>query len=136
MSFPRADLGAGGASQAGGEPAGVLIFVIEGREYALPLEAIAEVIDDRAPTTVPGARPDILGILPWRGRMVTILDGRARLGLPTRDPEAGARLIIVRHEGEWTALLVDRVSRVQGLAGGCDDGVLLLEPAILLQEER
>lgn len=114
----------------------MLIFVLEGREYALPLEAIVEVAGYRVPTTVPGARPDILGILPWRGRMVTILDGRARLGLPAGRDEAHARLIVLRDEGEWMALLVDGVSRVQARAGEDHAGVRLLEPAVFLQEGR
>ncbi len=136
MSVLPSDVGVPGSLPPGPDLARVLIFVLEGREYALPLEAIVEVVGYRKPTTVPGAGSDILGILPWRGRMVTIVDGRARLGLPAGRDEARARLIMLRDEGEWMALLVDGVSRVEALAGGERDGVLLLEPAVFLQEKR
>src|SRR5260221_185375 len=46
----------------------MLIFLIDGREYALPIDAVVEVAGYRPPTAVPGAGPGVLGVLTRRGR--------------------------------------------------------------------
>jgi purine-binding chemotaxis protein CheW len=68
-------------------------------------------------TPVPGARPEIAGVLNLRGRIVTAIDARRRLGLPPR-PEGhkGMMAVGVEHEGEAFGVLVDQVGEVLRLA--------------------
>ena len=89
-----------------------LAFLADGREYALPIGRLVEVIRYRAPTRIPGAGEAIEGILPHRGRMVTLVDLRRRLGLPPRPSGAGAHVIVAAVDGEWHGLVVDAVVRV------------------------
>jgi len=91
-----------------------LAFVADGKEFALPIGELVEVIRYRTPTMVPGVSPAVEGILPHRGRMVTLVDLRRSLGLTPRTPGAGARVIIAASGGEWHGVVVDDVVRVVG----------------------
>lgn len=90
----------------------LLIFAIGGQEFAVPIEPIVEIVRHRPPTPVPGADPSVEGILPLRGRMVTVIDARRRLGLGGRERSGGAQVIVMDDAGEWVGLVVDAVARV------------------------
>jgi purine-binding chemotaxis protein CheW len=105
----------------------VLVFKIGGQEFALPIESIVEIARFRPPTPVPGARRGILGIVPLRGKMVTVIDGRARVGLevdPAWRPES---IIVLRDAGEFMGLAVGAVVRVAHNAPADGQGL----PAVL-----
>jgi purine-binding chemotaxis protein CheW len=61
---------------------------------------------------VPRADPTVHGILSLRGRIITVLDGRLRLGLAAPAPDAASRIIVVRDGGESVGILVDEVIEV------------------------
>ncbi len=93
-----------------------LSFELEGQLYAAPLAQVSEVIRLGEVTPVPGAAPDLLGVRHLRGRIVPVLDGRARLGL---SPAAGApqsagqeRVVVLHHAGHWVGLRVDAVGEL------------------------
>jgi purine-binding chemotaxis protein CheW len=90
----------------------ILVFTLEGQEYGVPLDSVVEIIRHRAATPVPGASPTIEGILPFRGRMVTLFCGRRRLGLEERPSGSSGRVIILDDDGELVGLIVDSVARV------------------------
>lgn len=90
----------------------ILVFALEGREFGIPLEGVVEIIRYRPATPVPGADESIEGILPFRGRMVTLFDARRRLALTKRPFHDPARIIVI-HDGEdLVGLVVDSVTRV------------------------
>ncbi|PYS96783.1 MAG: hypothetical protein DMF50_03305 [Acidobacteria bacterium] len=99
------------------EPDRLLTFAIAGRAFAVDLASIVEVIRYRPPTPVPGADPGVEGILPLRGRMVTVIDARRRLALPARETASPAQVIVVREDGELVGLVVDAVTGVAAAAG-------------------
>jgi purine-binding chemotaxis protein CheW len=100
-------------------PERLLVFTIGGDPFAIPLGRVVEIVRHRRPTPVPGADPSVEGILPLRGRMVTLLDTRRRLGLPPRGETPGAaRVIVVEDRGELVGLVVDAVARVGSEAEG------------------
>ncbi len=94
----------------------LLIFAIGGQEFAIPIEPIVEIVRHRPPTPVPGADPSVEGILPLRGRMVTVIDGRRRLGLDDHERAGRAQVIVMEDAGEWVGLVVDAVARVAAVA--------------------
>jgi purine-binding chemotaxis protein CheW len=63
-------------------------------------------------TRVPLAPPEIAGVLNLRGRIVTLIDMRCRLGLGARDDNAAAMAIGVESRGESYGLLIDSVGEV------------------------
>ena len=88
-----------------------LSFRLGGQLYAAPLSQVSEVIRDGELTPVPGAAADLLGIRHLRGRIVPVLDGRHRLGLPEASDmdEAQVRLIMLSHGPHLVGLRVDAV---------------------------
>jgi len=81
----------------------------------IPVLAVRDVLAARNITRIPLAPAEIAGSLNLRGRIVTAIDLRRRLGLPP--PEAASRMAVVTEQGgELYALLVDQVSEVLSLA--------------------
>jgi len=63
-------------------------------------------------TRVPLAPPEIAGVLNMRGRIVTLIDLRRRLGLPDRAESGPVMAIGVESRGESYGLLIDAVGEV------------------------
>jgi purine-binding chemotaxis protein CheW len=83
--------------------------------FGLPISRVQDVfIPDRL-TLVPLAPPQIAGVLNLRGRIVTAIDMRRRLGLPPRDGTTPAIAVGIELKGESYGLLVDAVGEVMKL---------------------
>ena len=94
-------------------PSHWLTFQLDGQNYAAPLAQVSEVIRMGEVTPVPGAAGDLLGIRHLRGRVVPVLDGRRRLGLPPRDADDGrVRVVMLSHASHWIGLRVDAVGEL------------------------
>lgn len=106
--------GAVGEHQAmEGVPPRLLLFRVADREYAFSLGPVVEVGPYAAPTPVPWSDPAVEGIVPRRGRMLTVVDARVRLGLPARAAGSCAQLIVVdTGEGGAYGLTVDAVEGI------------------------
>ncbi|SEJ08921.1 chemotaxis protein CheW [Frateuria terrea] len=90
-----------------------LTFQLDGQAYAAPLVQVSEVIRVGEVTPVPGAASDLLGVRHLRGRVVPVLDGRRRLGLPPRDGEDdGVRVVMLSHAAHLVGLRVDGVGEL------------------------
>ena len=59
--------------------------VIGDQLFGLPISRVQDVFMPDRLTRVPLAPPEIAGVLNLRGRIVTTIDMRRRLGLPPRD---------------------------------------------------
>ncbi|MGP1667146.1 MAG: chemotaxis protein CheW [Rhodanobacter sp.] len=96
-----------------------LSFHIGEQLYAAPLAEVSEVIRIGELTPVPGVAADVLGVRHLRGRIVPVLDGRMRLGLPALpalDPEH-ARVVMLAHEAHLIGLRVDSVGELLNTEG-------------------
>lgn len=77
--------------------------------------AVLQVQDVLAPqqiTPIPLAPPEVAGSLNLRGRIVTAIDLRIRMGLPRREEGAHTMSIVVEHKNELYSLIVDDVGEV------------------------
>ena len=96
---------------AGDAPVFVTLSVA-GQLCGVPVQAVRDVLGEQTITRIPLAPPEIAGSLNLRGRIVTAIDLRRRLGLPAA-PAGAARMSVVAEQGnELYALLVDQVSEV------------------------
>ncbi|WP_199096936.1 chemotaxis protein CheW [Dyella sp. ASV21] len=88
-----------------------LSFRLGGQLYAAPLTQVSEVIRDGELTPVPGAASDLLGIRHLRGRIVPVLDGRHRLGMPVErgGDSSQVRLVMLSHGVHLVGLRVDAI---------------------------
>jgi purine-binding chemotaxis protein CheW len=89
-------------------------FNIAGQLFGLPVLGVQDILSATRITPVPLAPPEIAGSLNLRGRIVTAIDVRLRLGLPAKDRQ-GQMSIVAEHEGELYSLMVDSVGEVLAL---------------------
>lgn len=88
------------------------VFTVADLNLAVDVTAIDEVLAAGPVTPVPLAAPGVTGLLNLRGEIATVVDARARLGLPPRPPatdggETHGVHVVIRRDGEALALHVD-----------------------------
>ncbi len=93
----------------------LLAVTVAGRAFGLPVRPVRDVLAPRPVTPVPLAPPAVAGVLNLRGRIVTAIDLRRRLGLPVWAPPGRAMSVVVEHDGELYGLIVDAVGEVLSL---------------------
>lgn len=89
----------------------VTVFVGE-TMFGLTIDRVHDVFVPAGITPVPLAPREIVGLLNLRGRVVTALCLRRRLGLPGREAGAAEMAIGLEQAGETFALIVDGVGEV------------------------
>jgi purine-binding chemotaxis protein CheW len=96
---------------------------ISGQLFGIPITRVHDVFEAERITHVPLAPSEISGVLNLRGRVVTALDMRKRLGLPPRENITKQMAIGIDHDGEAYGLLVDSMGEVLKLAPDALDAV-------------
>src|SRR5713226_2386060 len=89
---------------------------IGGHLFGLPIQQVQDVFMPDRLTRVPLAPPEIAGVLNLRGRIVTAVDLRRRLGIPPRTDGRPAMAVGIELKGESYGLLIDSVGEVMKLA--------------------
>jgi purine-binding chemotaxis protein CheW len=84
--------------------------------FGIPVLQVQDVLGNQRITRIPLAPPEVAGSLNLRGRIVTAIDVRMRLGLPGRDRDKPGMSIVVDHRGELYSLMVDGVGEVLSLS--------------------
>jgi len=90
-----------------------LTLTVAGQLCGVPVLAVRDVLGPQAITRIPLAPPEVAGSLNLRGRIVTAIDLRLRLGLPPRgEAQSGPMSVVVDRDGELYSLLADEVGEV------------------------
>lgn len=89
-----------------------VVFAVGGGEYALPAAEVAQMESYVGATPTPGARPYVAGVIQVRGRVVPVVDLRARFGLPPAALTLDSRVVVVQRGEREVALLTDRAREV------------------------
>ena len=101
-----------------------LAFRMAEELYAVPISYVKEILKPPPLTPVPRANGDVLGVVSVRGRIVTVIDLRRRMGLPQGPATRRSRVLLAEVEvelggtGERVGLYVDEVLSVYRLAEG------------------
>jgi chemotaxis signal transduction protein len=101
-----------------GQGLSVLVFGLGSERYAVELPRLLEVISRPRYAAVPGAGPELAGVLSVRGEIHPIWDLARLLGLPDLPAESAEHVLLVR-----------RKPRPFGLRTGPVEGVRELQPA-------
>jgi purine-binding chemotaxis protein CheW len=107
----RAPIVALGRSPAEAAEEVFLTLTVAGQLCGVPVLTVRDVLGVQTITRIPLAPAEVAGSLNLRGRIVTAIDLRHRLGLPPREA-AGAMSVVVEREGELYSLLADEVGEV------------------------
>jgi purine-binding chemotaxis protein CheW len=106
-----------------------LTLTVAGQSCAVPVLMVRDVLGPQAITRIPLAPPEIAGSLNLRGRIVTAVDLRLRLGLPPREAGPAPMSVVVEQAGELYSLQVDEVGEVVPLpAEGFEPNPPTLDP--------
>ena len=106
---------ASGTKVGSGDNRDYVTMSIGGQLFGIPVLKVQDVLGTQTITRVPLAPVEVAGSLNLRGRIVTAVDVRLRLGLPKRDADKAAMSVVVEHENELYSLLVDSVGEVLSL---------------------
>jgi purine-binding chemotaxis protein CheW len=114
IADPRRD------KSGGGREAGDFVsVVIGGQLFGIPVLEVRDVLASQRITRVPLAPAEVAGSLNLRGRIVTAIDIRTRLGLVEPEDETAGKprmSVVVDHGGELYSLMVDSVGEVLSLS--------------------
>lgn len=84
---------------------------VDNQLLGIPVERVRDVLKVGKVAHIPLARSEISGSMNLRGRIVTVVDMRTRLGLPSNGNNA-SMFVVVEHKGEFYSLRVDSVGDV------------------------
>lgn len=87
-------------------------FNLDGETYCIDVMKVQEVLRYTDIAPVPGAPAYVLGIINLRGKVVTVIDTRARFGLTEDEITYNTRIVIVEANQNIVGILVDSVSEV------------------------
>ncbi len=85
---------------------------VGGQLFGLPIGDVQDVFIPGRLTAVPTAPAEFAGVLNLRGRIVTAIDMRIRLGMEKRDGREEPMAIGIDSDGESYGLLVDAIGEV------------------------
>ncbi len=91
-------------------------FTIAGQYFGISVLKVRDVLSSYQITPMPLAPPEIVGSLNLRGRVVTAIDLRLRIGLPPRPAGAESMSVVAENDGELYSLVVDTVGEVLALS--------------------
>ena len=98
-----------------------LTFSMAGEEYGIGILKIKEIIGMMPITTVPQTPEFVKGVINLRGKVIPIVDLRARFGMDTIDYTERTCIIVVEIEGPdsmvMIGIVVDAVSEVLNIKG-------------------
>lgn len=93
---------------------------IDREVFAVPVEAVLEILDMRPMCRLPEAPAYLAGLIDVRGRAVPVIDLRTKLGLPTAEATESTRVLVLNVTVSGRELVVglvaDRVFEVAALA--------------------
>ncbi|MEI5638217.1 MULTISPECIES: chemotaxis protein CheW [unclassified Pseudoalteromonas] len=87
-------------------------YKLEEETYGINVMQVQEVLRYTEIAPVPGAPSYVLGIINLRGNVVTVIDTRARFGLPSAEVTDNSRIVIIEAEKQVIGILVDSVAEV------------------------
>lgn len=90
----------------------LVTFIIEKEEFGIDILNVQEIIKPVDITRVPNSSPYVKGVINLRGRIVPVVDLRARFHLPQRTPDKETRIVVVELEDKVVGFLMDAVKQV------------------------
>lgn len=91
-----------------------LTVSIAEQRFGIPVLQVQDVLREQKVTRIPLASPEVAGSLNLRGRIVTAIDVRRRLGLPDNDNHTSMSVVVEQDE-ELYSLVIDEVGDVISL---------------------
>lgn len=92
-----------------------LTITIADQIFGIPVLQVQDVLGSQTVTKIPLAPKEVAGAMNLRGRIVTAINVRQRLGLPPRTDNEEDMSVVVEQENELYSLVIDKVGDVLSL---------------------
>jgi len=92
-----------------------LTFHLAGEDYGIEIRYVIEIIGIQKITEVPDMPVFIRGVINLRGKVIPVMDVRARFGIKARAYDDRTCIIVVNIENTEVGLVVDEVSEVSDI---------------------
>ena len=89
----------------------LVVFTLGAEHYALPIQAVNEIIRYAEPRSVASRTDWVRGVISLRGRIVPVYDVATRLGIRSELTEQ-SKIVIVEAGSETAGVIVDSVEEV------------------------
>ena len=96
-----------GEDLTSGDEIKILVFLCGEQEYALPIELAREVVGMMPIDIFPQTPPYMEGMMNLRGKIVPVMNLRAKLGIEPSDDTPEKCIVVVNLDGEETGVIVD-----------------------------
>jgi purine-binding chemotaxis protein CheW len=93
-----------------------VVFRVGTAEYVLPAADVVQMESFTGATPVPGSPPYVAGLVQVRGRVLPVIDARARFGLPPIERSLDTRVVVGQVGARTVGLIVDSAREVVKLA--------------------
>ncbi len=93
-----------------------LLLTLSGEAYAYPVAHALEVVQVPPIVPVPGVPPAVLGIINFRGQILSVTTIHGLLGLTAGEPGSGSRIIVTKGLPLVTGILADSVEKIAEVA--------------------
>jgi purine-binding chemotaxis protein CheW len=90
----------------------MVLFLAGGHTFGIAVSRIREIIPAREYTPLPGTGAHVCGLINLRGRIVTVVDLAARLGLAPASAHPGHSIVIAEHGDRLLGMAVEDVVRI------------------------
>jgi purine-binding chemotaxis protein CheW len=89
-----------------------VLFRVGGADYVVAAADVLHLDSYNGATKVPGAAPYMAGLVQIRGRVIPVVDLRARFGVAAAELTMDARVVVVKSGERAVGLLVDSAREV------------------------
>jgi purine-binding chemotaxis protein CheW len=90
-------------------------LMVAGQLFGVPIHSVQDVLGPQRINRIPLAPSEVAGSLNLRGRIVTAIDLRKRMGMPERSQDQSCMSVVVDHNGELYSLIMDSAGEVMSL---------------------
>src|SRR5512142_3491368 len=107
-----------------------VLFRVGDADYVISALDVVQMESFGGATRVPGTAPYVAGLVQVRGRVVPVVDLRARFGLPAAETTGDRRVIVVQVGARVAGLLADSAREVVQL----DESAFEPPPELIAQQ--
>jgi purine-binding chemotaxis protein CheW len=90
-----------------------LIYKLNEQNFAIPLQVVARVVQTVAVRPLAHNCPHVVGVIDLQGSIISVVNIRSLLDLPTKEMELTDYLLICAFEGKRFALLIDAIENTE-----------------------
>lgn len=111
----------------------LVVFALAGDEYGVPIALVQEIMRHTPPRPIPGSPSYVEGVINLRGRIIPVLDLRARFAIGGIRPDE-AKVVIIAIGDLTVGVVVDEVREVLSLeASRCEPAPVGTDDAMYVE---